>query len=103
MHDFDLFEDLMLFKNEESVFGLCFSASYCFERLTRQLDKWQLNRLLTHWFVGKDSEHNQNIVVWTIRNFDCMRFLQDMLRTIHYWQGIYHVSLLMRMRKLDGI
>lgn len=76
MHDFDLFEDLMFFKNEESVFGLCFSASYCFERLTRQLDKWQLNILLTHWFVGKDSEHNQNIVVWTIQNFDCMRFLQ---------------------------
>lgn len=24
----------------------------------------------------KDSEHNQNIVVWTIQNFDCMRFLQ---------------------------
>ena len=46
MHDFDLFEDLMFFKNEESVFGLCFSASYCFERLTRQLDKWQLNILL---------------------------------------------------------
>lgn len=75
MHDFDLLK-ILCFQNEESVFGLCFSASYCFERLTRQLDKWQLNILLTHWFVGKDSEHNQNIVVWTIQNFDCMRFLQ---------------------------
>lgn len=55
MQEFDLFEELMYFKETEKVFALCFSKKHCFERLTRQLEGWQLDMILTHWLaVGRD-------------------------------------------------
>ena len=77
MQEFDLFEELMYFKETEEVFALCFSKKHCFERLTRQLEGWQLDMILTHWLaVGReDYLRGRMLQDWAMRNPDAMRML----------------------------
>lgn len=79
--EFDLFEELMLFKDSEALVVLCFSEQYCFERLTRQLDGWQLNMVLTHWLVAKRQDEECNLILqkWALRSPDALRMLTDIV------------------------
>ena len=81
MQKFDLFEELMSFKSTRSIFTLCFTEQYCFERLTRQLDGWQLNIVLTHWLAVEQEDEEQKRVLqhWTMRNPDAMRMLTGLV------------------------
>lgn len=81
MQEFDLFEELMLFKECEAIVVLCFSEQYCFERLTRQLDGWQLNMVLTHWLAVERYDEERNLVLqkWALRSPDALRMLTDMV------------------------
>ena len=81
MQEFDLFEELMFFKSTRTIFTLCFTEQYCFERLTRQLDGWQLNIVLTHWLAVEQEDEEQKRVLqhWTMRNPDAMRMLMGMV------------------------
>lgn len=81
MQEFDLFEELMLFKECEAIVVLCFSKQYCFERLTRQLDGWQLNMVLTHWLAVERYDEERNLVLqkWALRSPDALRMLTDMV------------------------
>ena len=81
MQEFDLFEELMLFKDSEALVVLCFSEQYCFDRLTRQLDGWQLNMILTHWlaFERHDEERNLILQKWALRSPDALRMLRDIV------------------------
>ena len=64
-----------------TIFTLCFTEQYCFERLTRQLDGWQLNIVLTHWLAVEQADDEQKRVLqhWTMRNPDAMRMLIGMV------------------------
>ena len=81
MQEFDLFEELMFFKSTRAIFTLCFTEQYCFERLTRQLDGWQLNMVLTHWLAVEQEDEEQKRVLqhWTMRNPDAMRMLAGLV------------------------
>ena len=81
MQEFDLFEELMLFKDSEALVVLCFSEQYCFDRLTRQLDGWQLNIVLTHWLAVEQEDEEQKRVLqhWTMRNPDAMHMLTGLV------------------------
>lgn len=81
MQEFDLFEELMLFKECEALVVLCFSEKYCFERLTRQLDGWQFNMVLTHWLAVERYDEERNLVLqkWALRSPDALRMLTDMV------------------------
>ena len=81
MQKFDLFEELMSFKSTRSIFTLCFTEQYCFERLTRQLDGWQLNIVLTHWLAVEQEDEEQKRVLqhWTMRNPDAMCMLTGLV------------------------
>lgn len=81
IQEFDLFEELMLFKDSEALVVLCFSEQYCFERLTRQLDGWQLNMVLTHWLVVKRQDEECNLILqkWALRSPDALRMLTDIV------------------------
>lgn len=81
MQEFELFEELMLFKDCDAIVVLCFSEQYCFERLTRQLDGWQLNIVLTHWLAVErhDEEHNLILQKWALRSPDALRMLTDIV------------------------
>lgn len=81
MQEFDLFEELMLFKDSEAIVILCFSEQYCFERLTRQLDGWQLNMILTHWLAVERHDEERNLVLqkWALRSPDALRMLRDIV------------------------
>ena len=81
MQEFDLFEELMFFKSTRTIFTLCFTEQYCFERLTRQLDGWQLNIVLTHWLAVEQADDEQKRVLqhWTMWNPDAMRMLIGMV------------------------
>lgn len=81
MQEFDLFEELMFFKSTSSIFTLCFTEQYCFERLTRQLDGWQLNIVLTHWLAVEQEDEKQKRVLqhWTMRNPDAMCMLTGLV------------------------
>lgn len=77
MREFDLYEELMCFKDAEEVFTLCFTGKHCFERLTRQLDGWQLNMLLTCWLDAERTDDKRSRILqdWAVRNPDAMRML----------------------------
>ena len=81
MREFDLFEELMLFKECEAIVILCFSEQYCFERLTRQLDGWQLNMVLTHWLSVESHDEERNLILqkWALRSPDALRMLTDIV------------------------
>lgn len=81
MQEFDQFEELMFFKSTRAIFTLCFTEQYCFERLTRQLDGWQLNIVLTHWLAVEQEDEEQKRVLqhWTMRNPDAMRMLAGLV------------------------
>lgn len=81
MQEFDLFEELMLFKDSEALVVLCFSEQYCFERLTRQLDGWQLNMILTHWLAVERHDEERNLILqkWALRSPDALRMLTDIV------------------------
>ena len=81
MQEFDLFEELMLFKDSEALVVLCFSEQYCFDRLTRQLDGWQLNIVLTHWLAVERHDEERNIILqkWALRSPDALRMLTDIV------------------------
>lgn len=81
MQEFDLFEELMLFKDSEALVVLCFSEQYCFERLTRQLDGWQLNIVLTHWLAVERHDEERNLILqkWVLRSPDALRMLTDIV------------------------
>ena len=81
MLEFDLFEELMLFKDSEALVVLCFSEQYCFERLTRQLDGWQLNMILTHWLAVERYDEERNLILqkWALRSPDALRMLTDIV------------------------
>ena len=81
MKEFDLFEELMLFKDSEAIVVLCFSEQYCFERLTRQLDGWQLNIVLTHWLAVERHDEERNLILqkWALRSPDALRMLTDIV------------------------
>lgn len=81
MLEFDLFEELMLFKDSEALVVLCFSEQYCFERLTRQLDGWQLNMILTHWLAVERHDEERNLILqkWALRSPDALRMLTDIV------------------------
>ena len=80
MQEFDLFEELMFFKSTSTIFTLCFTEQYCFERLTRQLDGWQLNIVLTHWLAVEQEEEQKRVLQhWTMRNLDAMRMLTGLV------------------------
>lgn len=81
MQEFDLFEELMLFKECEAIVVLCFSEKFCFERLTRQLDTWQLNIVLTHWFAveREDEVRNRALQKWALHSPDALRMLTDIV------------------------
>ena len=81
MQEFDLFEELMLFKDSEAIVVLCFSEQYCFERLTRQLDGWQLNIVLTHWLAVERHDEGRNLILqkWALRSPDALRMLTDIV------------------------
>ena len=81
MLEFDLFEELMLFKDSEALIVLCFSEQYCFERLTRQLDGWQLNIVLTHWLAVERHDEERNLILqkWALRSPDALRMLTNIV------------------------
>ena len=81
MQEFDLFEELMLFKDSEALVVLCFSEQYCFDRLTRQLDGWQLNIVLTHWLAVKRHDEERNLILqkWALRSPGALRLLTDIV------------------------
>lgn len=81
MLEFDLFEELMLFKDSEAIVILCFSEQYCFERLTRQLDGWQLNMILTHWLAVERHDEERNLILqkWASRSPGALRMLTDIV------------------------
>lgn len=81
MQEFDLFEELMFFKSTRTIFTLCFTEQYSFKRLTRQLDGWQLNIVLTHWLAVEQADDEQKRVLqhWTMRNPDAMRMLTGLV------------------------
>lgn len=81
MQEFDLFEELMLFKDSKAIVILCFTEQYCFERLTRQLDGWQLNIVLTHWLAVERHDEERNLVLqkWALRSPDALRMLTDIV------------------------
>ena len=81
MLEFDLFEELMLFKDSEALVVLCFSEQYCFDRLTRQLDGWQLNIVLTHWLAVKRHDEERNLILqkWALRSPGALRMLTDIV------------------------
>lgn len=81
MQEFDLFEELMFFKNSDDIFELCFSNQYCLERLVRQLDGWQLNIVFTHWLIVEREDEARKRVLqnWTIRSTDAMRVLMGLV------------------------
>lgn len=81
IQEFDLFEELMLFKDSEAIVILCFSEQYCFERLTRQLDGWQLNMILTHWLAVERHDEERNLILqkWALRSPDALRMLTDIV------------------------
>ena len=81
MQEFDLFEELMLFKDSEALVVLCFSEQYCFERLIRQLDGWQLNIVLTHWLAAERHDEERNLILqkWALRSPDALRMLTDIV------------------------
>lgn len=81
MQEFYLFEELMLFKDSEAIVVLCFSEQYCFERLTRQLDGWQLNMILTHWLAVECHDEERNLILqkWALRSPDALRMLTDIV------------------------
>lgn len=81
MLEFDLFEELMLFKDSEALVVLCFSEQYCFERLTRQLDGWQLNIVLTHWLAVERHDEERNLILqkWALRSPGALRMLTDIV------------------------
>lgn len=81
MQEFDLFEELMLFKDYEAIVGLCFSEKYCFERLTRQLDGWQFNMVLTHWLAVERHDEERNLILqkWALRSPESLRMLTDIV------------------------
>lgn len=81
MREFDLFEELMLFKECEAIVVLCFSEQYCFERMTRQLDGWQLNMVLTHWLSVESHDEERNLILqkWALRSPDALRMLTDIV------------------------
>lgn len=81
MREFDLFEELMLFKDSEALVVLCFSEKFCFERLTRQLDGWQLNMVLTHWLAVERYDEERNLILqkWALRSPDALRMLADIV------------------------
>ena len=81
MLEFHLFEELMLFKDSEALVVLCFSEQYCFERLTRQLDGWQLNIVLTHWLAVKRHDEERNLILqkWALRSPGALRMLTDIV------------------------
>ena len=81
MQEFDLFEELMLFKDSEALVVLCFSEQYCFERLTRQLDGWLLNMILTHWLAVERHDEERNLILqkWALRSPDALRMLTDIV------------------------
>lgn len=81
MQEFDFFEELILFKDCEAIVVLCFSEQYCFERLTRQLDGWQLNIVLTHWLSVESHDEERNLILqkWALRSPDALRMLTDMV------------------------
>ena len=81
MQEFDFFEELMLFKDYEAIVGLCFSEKYCFERLTRQLDGWQFNMVLTHWLAVERHDEERNLILqkWALRSPESLRMLTDIV------------------------
>lgn len=81
MQEFDLFEELMLFKDYEAIVGLCFSEKYCFERLTRQLDGWQFYMVLTHWLAVERHDEERNLILqkWALRSPESLRMLTDIV------------------------
>ena len=81
MQEFDLFEELMLFKDYEAIVVLCFSEQYCFERLTRQLDGWQFKIVLTHWLAVERHDEERNLILqkWALRSPDALRMLTDIV------------------------
>ena len=81
MQEFDLFEELMLFKDSEALVVLCFSEQYCFERLTRQLDGWQLNMILTHWLAVERQDEECNLILqkWALRSPDALRMVTNIV------------------------
>lgn len=81
MQEFDLFEELMLFKDYEAIVGLCFSEKYCFERLTRQLDGWQFNMVLTHWLAVERHDEERNLILqkWALRSPESLHMLTDIV------------------------
>lgn len=81
MREFDLFEELMLFKDSEALVVLCFSEKFCFERLIRQLDGWQLNMVLTHWLTVESHDEERNLILqkWALRSPDALRMLTDIV------------------------
>lgn len=81
MQEFDLFEELMLFKDYEAIVVLCFSEKYCFERLTRQLDGWQFKIVLTHWLAVERHDEECNLILqkWALRSPESLRMLTDIV------------------------
>lgn len=81
MQEFDLFEELMFFKSTRTIFTLCFTEQYCFERLTRQLDGWQLNIVLTHWLAIERHDEERNLILqkWALRSPESLRMLTDIV------------------------
>ena len=81
MQEFDLFEELMLFKDCKAIVVLCFSEKYCFERLARQLDGWQLNMVLTHWLAVERHDEERNLILqkWALRSPESLRMLTDIV------------------------
>lgn len=81
MQEFDLFEELMLFKDYEAIVVLCFSEKYCFERLTRQFDGWQFNMVLTHWLAVERHDEERNLILqkWALRSPESLRMLTDIV------------------------
>lgn len=78
MREFDLYEELMCFKDAEEVFTLCFTGKHCFERLIRQLGGWQLNMILNHWFADEpliSKECRRTVSEWAVSDPDAMRML----------------------------
>lgn len=81
MLEFDLFEELMLFKDSKALVVLCFSEQYCFERLTRQFDGWQFNMVLTHWLAVERHDEERNLILqkWALRSPESLRMLTDIV------------------------
>ncbi len=69
--EYDLFEELSLFKDCDEVRLQCFAKPYCLERIIRQLDRWQSIEIFTVWFApaiwDKESER-QILADWIVKN-----------------------------------